>query len=456
MSAPLFLVATPLMLALVTFVMRRWLYFAGPFAAGAAWLVALILRGYDLGPQAGGATWDVFGQALTLTEPSQQVLAVVYLLIGIIVLLSAFYDQGDKFVALSFAVLSPLSAALMVESFVHGAALLFIAAGGLAMQIQGSRAGSTLAALRFFSLIALTMPLLLSAGWMIDSDQFRFLDTITLLILVAILLLTSAFPFQIWVAPVVRESSSLTTSVVYGVGQLVILVYCLGLLMDQPFVFGSAQFQLVVSLSAAATLILGAVLTMTARSFGHQLGYLLLLSIGAVVAIIGSGDAAAVEVTVTLLVLRVIGLIIAGVGLAIIRTWAVTVDGGANQFAANQGLAWRTPLGIGLFAFGCLSLAGLPFTPGFAGSWPAVVVVAQHAPWLAAILVLSIAGGAFGVLRRLIPLLVRPENSTQRQDRPTDSRREQLISGIIFGGGIIVIFFPSLVLRFASNLAGLF
>jgi len=456
MSAPLFLVTAPFVLGLITFSIRRWPLVAGPFAAAATWLVALILRGYDVAPQAEGATWELFGQALNLTEKSQGVLVVAYLLMGFIVLLSAFYEQGDKFVALSLAVLSPLSAAVMVDSFDHGAVLIFIAAGALAMLIQGSRAGSTLAALRFFSLIALALPLLLSAGWMIDSDQFRFLDTITLLILVALLLLTGAFPFQIWVAPVVRESSSLTTSVVYGVGQLVVLFYCLGLLNDQPFVYGSAQFQFVVSLSAAATLLLAAVLTITARSFGHQLGYLLLLSIGAVAAVIGSGDAAVVEVTMTLLVLRVIGLFIAGVGLAMIRTRAHIVDGGANQFAANQGLAWRTPLGIGLFAFGCLSLAGLPLTPGFTGSWSAVMVVAKHTPWLATILVLAIAGGAFGVLRRLIPLLVRPEDSTREQDGQTDTGKEQLISALIFGAGVIVTVFPSLVLSFAGNLADLF
>lgn len=456
MSAPLFLVTAPLVLAVLTYLMRRWPQIAGPVAAGSAWLVALVLHGYDLGPRSSSATWDVFGQPLILTENSQQVLVIVYVLIGIIVLLSAFYDQGDKFVVLSLAALSPLSAALMVESFVYGAVLVFIAGGGLAMLIQGSRAGSTLAALRFFSLMALAMPLLLSAGWMVETDQFRFLDTVTLLILVALLLLTTAFPFQIWVAPAVRESSSLTTSVVFGVGQLVVSFYCLRLLTAQPFVFGSAQFQLALSLSAAATLILAAVLTITARSFGHQLGYLLLLSIGAVIAVIGSGDTAVVEVTVTLLVLRVISLIIAGVGLAMVRSRAIIVAGGANQFEANEGLAWRTPLGIGLFVFGCLSLAGLPLTPGFAGSWSAVFVVARHTPWLAAILVLSVAGGAFGVLRRLIHLLIRPDSSAHEQESPSDDQKEQLISGIVLASGVIVTVFPRLILTFAGDLANLF
>jgi NADH:ubiquinone oxidoreductase subunit 2 (subunit N) len=180
------------------------------------------------------------------------------------------------------------------------------------------------------------------------------------------------------------------------------------------------------------------------------------LSIGTVTAVIGSGDAMAVELTVTLLILRAIALIIAGAGLALIRARAVTVAGGVNQFAANQGLGWRTPLGIGLFAFGCLSLTGMPFTPGFAGTWPAVAVIAKHAGWLATLLVLSVAGGAFGVLRRLIPMLVRPDVSGDDSAGPGESRSVQLVSTAILLGGAFVTIFPQLILNFAGKLADLF
>ena len=87
-----------------------------------------------------------------------------------------------------------------------------------------------------------------------------------------------------------------------------------------------------------------------------------------------------------------------------VRVRTLSVEGGANQFEANRGLAWRAPLGMGLFVLGCLSLAGLPLTPGFAGTWPAVILIGEQSPWLAIILVLAIAAGAFGLLRRLMPV----------------------------------------------------
>jgi multicomponent Na+:H+ antiporter subunit D len=300
------------------------------------------------------------------------------------------------------------------------------------------------------------MALLLSASWMLGSDQFQFLDNITSLIIVALLLLTASFPFQIWVAPVVRESSSLVPAVVFGIGHLLIVAFGLDLLLAQPFVYGSAQFQNLVSASAAATLILGGLLAITARSFGHLLGYLLLISIGAVSAVLASGGAAIVPVAMTLLILRIISLTAAGAGLAMIRSQALTVAGGANQFAANRGLVWRTPLGLGLFVLGGLSVIGLPLTPGFAGTWPAVLLIAQRSPWLAAILVLAIAAGALGVFRRLIPLLSRPEVASDPAERPTEDRLSEIVAAILLVLGALLTLFPQFASTFGESLAALF
>jgi NADH:ubiquinone oxidoreductase subunit 2 (subunit N) len=403
-----------------------------------------------------GDTWSLYGRSFTLTEQSQLLLLMVYVLMGAIFLLSVFLPQSAIFVPVSLAVLSPLSGALMVQPFVVGAVLLLIAAGALAVLIQGSRAGSTLAALRYLTLAALAMPLLLSAGWMLESDQFQFLNNVTLLILVAILLLTTSFPFQVWVAPVVGESTSLAPAVVFGVGQLLVVVFCLNLLIEQPFVYGNAQFQAVVSGSAAATLILAGLLAMTARSFGHLLGYLLLISIGAVGAVLASGGSGVVSVTLTLLILRIISLVVAGSGLAMVRVRTLSVEGGANQFEANRGLAWRAPIGMGLFVLGCLSLAGLPLTPGFAGTWPAVILIGEQSPWLAIILVLAIAAGAFGLLRRLIPLLARTDQESDLGAIMPESRSEKIVAVIILTLGAILAIFPQFIYTFSESLANLF
>jgi NADH:ubiquinone oxidoreductase subunit 2 (subunit N) len=463
MSAPVYVLVAPPILALIFFPIRRWPKVSGAAAAVAVWLFAIVLLGIDLDPLGANAegilnnsVWSALGQSFVLSDEAQLLLVAAYLLIGLAFLLSTFYPQSSIFVVLTLLVMSPLSGALLVEPDIYGAVLLVIAACGLAILVQGRRAGSTLGALRFISLYALAMPLLLGARWMFESDQFRYLDTVTLIFIAVLLLLTASFPFQIWVAPVVSESSSFVPSIVYGVGQMLVIVFCLSLLLSQPFVYRNVQFQQIANLSAAATLILGATLAITARSFGRQLGYLLLLSIGAVIAIIGSGGSAVVQATLTLMILRIIALIIAGAGLAMIRSRAVAVDGGVNQFAANRGLAWQSPTAVGLFVFGCLSLAGLPLTPGFAGTWPAVEIVGQQSTWLAVIMVLSIAVGAFGVLRRLMPLLVRADPASGEHRGLLENRREQLVSGTILLAGAILALFPRLILTFVNNLADLF
>jgi NADH:ubiquinone oxidoreductase subunit 2 (subunit N) len=454
MTAPLLLLVGPIVLAVLLFPLRRWPRVSALAGAASAWLFAIIVSGLDLSASAGDS-WTFFGRAFTLTEHLQLVLVMAYALLGAAFLLSAVYRQSPIFVSVSLIMLSLLSGALMIESFAFGAALILIAAATMAMLIQGSRAGSTLASLRYLSLIALAVPLLLSAGWMLESDQFRFLDNATLLILVATLLLTTSFPFQIWVAPAVGESTSLTPPIVFGLGQLLIVVFCIDLLIEQPFVYGNAQFQDLVRICAAGTLILAGLLAMTARSFGHLLGYLLLLSIGAVGATLGSGGDDMIDIIMALLILRVISLIIAGAGLAMIRVQARTVGGGANQFVANRGLAWRTPLGISLYVFGCLSLAGLPLTPGFAGSWPAITLVSQRSPWLAAVLILTIAAGAFGVLRRLIPLLSQPESDGDEDSSP-EGKTAKAAAVVILAFGAILAILPFLVLTLSEKIATLF
>ncbi|UCG25401.1 MAG: hypothetical protein JSW55_05235 [Chloroflexota bacterium] len=454
MTAPFLLLAGPIILAVLVFPLRRWPHVSALAGAASAWLLAIVVAGLDLDASA-GESWIVFGRAFTLAEHLQLILVITYALLGAAFLASAVYHQSPIFVSVSLVVLSLLSGALMVETFVFGAALLFIAAGAMTMLIQGNRAGSTLSSLRYLSLTALAVPLLLSAGWMLESDQFRFLDNATLLILVATLLLTTSFPFQIWVAPAVGESTSMTPAVVFGLGQLLIVVFCVDLLIEQPFVYSNVQFQDLIRVCAAATLLLAGMLAMTARSFGHLLGYLLLLSIGAVGAALGSGGGAMISVILTLLALRIISLIIAGAGLAMVRVQARTVGGGANQFVANRGLAWRTPLGITLFVFGCLSLAGLPLTPGFGGTWPAVILISQRAPWLAVILVLTIAAGAFGVVRRLIPLLGQSESDGDEESLP-EGKTARTAAIVILVFGVILAILPHLVLTFSERIAALF
>ncbi len=463
MEAPLLLMAGPLVLALILFLLRRWPKAASVVGALAVWLMAFYLAGLDPSAAPGspdrsfaGQSWILYGRSFTLNEQVQFLLIAVYVLLGLTFILSALYPQNIIFMPASLAIMTPLSGALMVSPFVIGAVLLLIAAGALAILIQGSRPGSTLAALRYLALSALAMPLLVSAGWMLESDQFQFLDNITLLILVAVLLLTTSFPFQIWVAPIVGESSSLVPALVFGIGHFLVVAFCLDILIAQPFVLGSAQFKDLVSGSAAATLILAGLLAVTARSFGHLLGYLLLISIGAVGAVLGTGGGSVVSVAMTMLILRTVSLIIAGAGLAMIRARAHTVAGGANQFAANPGLAWRTPLGLSLFVFGGLSLAGLPLTPGFAGTWPAVLQIGERTPWLAAILILAIAAGAFGVMRRLIPLFSRSAQDVNATDVIAEGKVERATAFIVLLLGGILALFPQLIATFGETLADLF
>ena len=164
-----------------------------------------------------GNVWLLLGREIALTEAIRTILLFVYGVLIITFVITAILPQGYIFVTLSLAVLSPLAGALMVRPLVFGAMLLLIAAGLLALLIQGERAGSTLASFRFFAMVAIAAPLLLVAGWVLETEQAPLMGSVATLTLAAFVILLAGFPFQIWVAPVTSESQPLVPVVVFGV-----------------------------------------------------------------------------------------------------------------------------------------------------------------------------------------------------------------------------------------------
>jgi NADH:ubiquinone oxidoreductase subunit 2 (subunit N) len=131
--------------------------------------------------------------------------------------------------------------------------------------------------------------------------------------------------------------------------------------------------------------------------------------------------------------------------------------GGADQpssLAASSGLAWRTPLGVALFVLGCVSLAGLPLTPGFRSHWEIVSVVGRESPALAALAVLPIAGAVVAILRAFVPLLRAPEPGESPSVPETPVMRA--VAGLLLATGLLLAVAPQLLLSFSRTIAGLF
>ena len=121
----------------------------------------------------------------------------------------------------------------------------------------------------------------------------------------------------------------------------------------------------------------------------------------------------------------------------------------------SQGLAWRKPLGLALFIYGGLSLAGAPLTPGFAGRW-ALIINSQSPPGLSmVILVISVIVGVVGLLRFLAKTLSKKETGSEIEISPESNLSRIVARGLLLLG-IFLAFFPQLILSLSRMLANPF
>jgi formate hydrogenlyase subunit 3/multisubunit Na+/H+ antiporter MnhD subunit len=397
-----------------------------------------------------GNTWMLLGREIALTAAIRTILLFAYGVLIIIFLLAALLPQGTVFIPLALAVLSPLAGALMVRPLVFGAVLLLVAAGLLALLIQGERAGSTLASFRYLTMVAIAAPLLLIAGWILETEQAPLMGSVTTLYVVAFVILLAGFPFQIWVAPVVGESQPLVPAVIFGVAQMMIVAFCLLLLIGSPDVQRSAQFWQVIRMSGTIALILAGLFSLTARSLGRLLGYLILIDVGIVVLAFSFLDRTRPELIMTLLIARVIGLILTGMGFGYIRYQIGPELSTLELRTMVRRLAWIAPVGLILFVYGGLSLVGLPLTAGFRGHWMTVDLASTQSLWLAASIVLSMAAGVVTLLRLLANSL--------RQDSPIGEAHRELstemkwAAGLALGAAIFLAVYPQPMVDLAQRM----
>jgi NADH:ubiquinone oxidoreductase subunit 2 (subunit N) len=398
---PLLLLFGPPLIALLVYGLRRERAAALVGAAGVA-ILALIVATAPLGEGGGlfgGDTWPLLGRAFRLSESLRAIMLFVYGGAILLLLLAAIAPQGLAFAPGAILLLAPLAAALLIQPFVFGALLLLPAAALAALMLQGQKSGVTTAAMRCLATAAFGVPLLLILGWMLGADQVAFGATIGRLLALALVILLAGFPFHIWIRPAVAQSPPLTLALVFGLFHLVIAVFGLSLLSGAPWIRQQPYFSQLATTLGGATVAIGGLLALSASGPNSLLAYSLLADIGAgILALAWTGG----EATLLLhFVARFISLLLASIGLAYLRP-QLPVGGFA------PGLAWRGLLPLALFAYGALSLAGLPLTPGFAGRWPIIGLAAGHSPALAALLVLSAAATTAGVLRGLVIWLAPP------------------------------------------------
>ena len=430
---PLLLLILPWLAAVVALVVGRWRRVsAAAGLVGVAALAALVVLAISL---PGDPATTIFGRTLTLTPLARGLLLLIYGLVGGLLALHWFRPVSPSLAASALAVLSPLAAALMIQPLGLALALLAVALALLAIALSGGRSAAAGAAWRYFLLGVMGLLPLLWVAWAQAAGQVGG-AALPLALLLATLLLLGGFPFHVALRGLARWSPPGALALALGVGQIVVVALLFGLLDLIPAARAAAEFQTALRGSAVLSALLAAFLIARERTWRGALGSVLLLDGGALALAALAPGTAGLAVALAALVGRTLSLSL--VALALSWTAGAGGRGGARRTA--------------LLLYGCLSLLGLPLTPGFAGRWAQLSLLGAAWPWAAAVVLAALGVAVWGLWR--VSQSNEGDVAGEVGSLPALQAGERIAAAILLGLAALLGLFPGLLTSLAARLAG--
>jgi formate hydrogenlyase subunit 3/multisubunit Na+/H+ antiporter MnhD subunit len=168
----------------------------------------------------------------------------------------------------------------------------------------------------------------------------------------------------------------------------------LHMLVDFPWLVDSGQLVNAIIIAGVATAFVGGLMASVQRGFSELMGCAALYDLGCTLAVLGLGGPTAVLTILVGLVVRAVAFTLIAASASAIRLRTVS-DG----FAEVRGVAQQMPVATIGLVLGGLTLAGAPFTAGFAPHWQLLRSLAEVDPGGLVLLTLAGLGVAIGYLR---------------------------------------------------------
>jgi len=414
-GAPL-VVLIPLMSGAAIFVLRRWIRAEAVVAALLCLLISALIIFVPTTPLpivpgayvaiSLDAPLEVLGRTLRVQPEDRALLGLLFIAAALLFLLSWRVPQGSLFVPLGLMALAALVAALLVSPFLY-AALAFEAAAAFAvLMIQAERGGerSTLGALRYLIAVTLAMPLLLLAGWVIDSASVpspvdaasaeSTYGAAAILLLISFGLLLGAIPIFTWIHPVVHDAPPLVAAFLTAVGIGAASFLLMKLLQAYLWLRLIPLFSQSLIAGGLVMIAFGGVLAWAQGSFSRLLACAVFVEVGCLLLNLGSASQAGAEAVAFSLPARALALGTFGLGV-----WRLRAARNSDDFVAVRGL--RDVWGGFALGIGGLSLAGSPGTLGFVSRWLTIQAYGLSDPESLALLSFAQISIGVGLVRGL-------------------------------------------------------
>ena len=386
----------------------------------------------------------------------------IFIMLIILILAGDFYTSSDdeKHISDYMAILVfTLCGALMMFSYANMAMLflgietlsisLYVMAGSRRFEVKSNEAGFKYFLMGSFASAFLLFGIALIFGvtgtFSIDgigvymrahADQLDPLFIVgMLLIIFAMLFKVSAAPFHFWAPDVYEGAPSLITALMSTLVKIAAFAAFYKLL-SVCFVFALGKAEIILTVSCAATLLIGNLVALTQDNFKRLLaysgishaGYMLL----AIISLQGSTDSA-------------LFLYSAGYAVASLAAFAIAITvfkaTGTESISGFNGLGKKNPMLAAGLSMAMLSLAGIPPFAGFFGKYfifsEAMRNGYQNLVFLA---IISSIIGVFYYMKVIVAMYSKPAN--EFEVKPTFSYQLVIIVCILLS--IFIGIFPGL------------
>jgi NADH-quinone oxidoreductase subunit N len=389
----------------------------------------------------------------------------IFIMLIILILAGDFYTSSDdeKHISDYMAILVfTLCGALMMFSYANMAMLflgietlsisLYVMAGSRRFEVKSNEAGFKYFLMGSFASAFLLFGIALIFGvtgtFSIDgigvymrahADQLDPLFIVGMLLMIfAMLFKVSAAPFHFWAPDVYEGAPSLITALMSTLVKIAAFAAFYKLL-SVCFVFALGKAEIILTVSCAATLLIGNLVALTQDNFKRLLaysgishaGYMLL----AIISLQGSTDSA-------------LFLYSAGYAVASLAAFAIAITvfkaTGTESISGFNGLGKKNPLLAAGLSMAMLSLAGIPPFAGFFGKYfifsEAMRNGYQNLVFLA---IISSIIGVFYYMKVIVAMYSKPAN--EFEVKPTFSYQLVIIVCILLS--IFIGIFPGLFTR---------
>lgn len=386
----------------------------------------------------------------------------IFIMLIILILAGDFYTSSDdeKHISDYMAILIfTLCGALMMFSYANMAMLflgietlsisLYVMAGSRRFEVKSNEAGFKYFLMGSFASAFLLFGIALIFGvtgtFSIDgigvymrahADQLDPLFIVGMLLMIfAMLFKVSAAPFHFWAPDVYEGAPSLITALMSTLVKIAAFAAFYKLL-SVCFVFALGKAEIILTVSCAATLLIGNLVALTQDNFKRLLaysgishaGYMLL----AIISLQGSTDSA-------------LFLYSAGYAVASLAAFAIAITvfkaTGTESISGFNGLGKKNPMLAAGLTMAMLSLAGIPPFAGFFGKYfifsEAMRNGYQNLVFLA---IISSIIGVFYYMKVIIAMYSKPAN--EFEVKPTFSYQLVIIVCIVLS--IFIGIFPGL------------